>query len=80
MSTCPNERVIRATIYDLAWEIVHACDEIAVPAAEWLRDAGVEPTPAAMAQLQADIETELDMLADIAQQTREAFEHRRSVS
>jgi hypothetical protein len=77
---CPEARVARATIYDLAWEIVHACDEVAVPAAEWLREAGVEPTDAALEQLRQAVQTELDMLADITRQTRDAAIFRRSVS
>ena len=61
-------QTIRNTIHDLAWELVHASDDVAVDAASLLEEAGVEPNEAALQLLAEFMLVEIEKLRDIAAQ------------
>ena len=60
--------IITNTIHDLAWELVHASDDVAVDAASLLEEAGVEPSETALQLLAEFTLNEIDLLRDIAAQ------------
>lgn len=61
-------QIISNTIYDLAWELVHASDDVAIDAAALLEEAGVEPNESALALLAEFVLVEIEKLRDIAAQ------------
>lgn len=63
-----KEQVIRNTVYDLAWELVHASDELNIDAASLLEEAGVEPNEAALQLLAEYVFVEIELLRDITAQ------------
>ena len=63
-----KERTLKNTVYDLAWELVHASDEVAIDAANLLEEAGVEPNEAALQLLAEFVLAEIEKLRDIAAQ------------
>lgn len=63
-----KEQVIRNTVYDLAWELVHASAEVNIDAASLLEEAGVEPNEAALQLLAEYVFVEIELLRDIAAQ------------
>lgn len=63
-----QEQTIRNTIYDLAWELVHASDDVAIDAASLLEEAGVEPNEDALALLSEFMLTEIHKLRDVVAQ------------
>lgn len=67
-----QEQVVRNTIYDLAWELVHASDDVAIDAASLLEDAGVEPNEAALQLLAEFVLGEINKLRDIVAQASQA--------
>jgi hypothetical protein len=60
--------IIRNTIHDLAWELIHASDDVAVDAASLLEEAGVEPNEAALQLLAEFMLNEIELLRDITAQ------------
>ena len=63
-----QEQTIRNTIFDLAWELVHASDDVAIDAASLLEEAGVEPNEDALALLAEFVLCEVEKIRDIAAQ------------
>ena len=61
-------QAIQNTIYDLAWELVHASDDVAIDAAALLAEAGVEPNEAALQLLAEYMLDEIEKLRDLAAQ------------
>ena len=65
-----KEQTIRNTIFDLAWELVHASDDVAIDAAALLEEAGVEPNEAAIQLLAEFMLDEIEKLRDVVAQAR----------
>jgi hypothetical protein len=63
-----QEQIIRNTIFDLAWELVHASDDVAIDAASLLEEAGVEPNEEALALLSEFMLGEIYKLRDVVAQ------------
>lgn len=63
-----EQQIARNTIYDLAWELVHASDDVAVDAAALLAEAGVKPDEDALALLAEFVLREIEKLRDVAAQ------------
>jgi len=63
-----EQLVRRNTVFDLAWELVHASDDVAIDAAALLAEAGVEPDEDALALLAEFVLIEIEKLRDVAAQ------------
>lgn len=63
-----EQQIARNTIYDLAWELVHASDDVAIDAAALLADAGVEPDEDALGLLAEFMLVEIEKVRDVAAQ------------